>query len=327
MSTREQRFAVILNPSKNGATKLQTQFSAAVKDAGFEEPGFFETTVDDPGRQMTLDAIEAGYTVIVAAGGDGTVREVAEVLAQRDTPEGEEPLQMAILPLGTGNLLARNLEINVDDLRESISGAVHGEARPIDAVRIDLERPSGEIDEHVFLVMGGVGIDAEVMDDTRDDLKKKVGPLAYVEAGFRKIQGSNVPISFKVGDGNWEKRNVRSVIFANCGKLQGGFDFVPNAKVDDGLMDLVVMTPRSPIDWARIFVKTVVRVKRRIPVIEYFQGEQFSLRSVEPILAQLDGDPVGEVMGIRARILPNSLNVRVADAPRWPGALGNVFRR
>lgn len=327
MSIREMRFAVILNPSKNGADRLRDTFTAAVKRAGGAEPGYFETTVDDPGRQMTFDAIEQGYNVIVAAGGDGTVREIAEVLVQREVAEGEEQIEMAILPMGTGNLLARNLDMNVDDLKDGINWALQGTARPVDAVRIDLERKNGTIDEHVFLVMGGVGIDAEVMDDTRDDLKKKVGPLAYVEAGFRKMKGSNKPVSFRVGDGEWEKRNVRSVVFANCGRLQGGFDLVPEAKIDDGKIDLVVMTPRSPLDWARIFVKTLVRVKRRIPVIEYFQDESFSLRTVEPILAQLDGDPVGEIIGITARTVPSSLHLRTLQERRWSANLGTVFKR
>lgn len=327
LSEHVDRFAVILNPSKNGADKIRTAFKQAVLAAGGEEPGFFETTVQDPGHQMTLDALAAGYNVIVAAGGDGTVREVAEVLAQPDIFDREDDIDMAILPLGTGNLLARNLEMNVDDLREGIDWAINGSTRAMDAVKVDLERVTGEIDEHVFLVMGGVGIDAEVMGDTRADLKKKVGPLAYVEAAFRKIKGSNHPVGFRIGDHAWEKRSVQSIVFANCGKLQGGLEFIPKAKLDDGLLDVVVMTPRSPLDWARIFVKTLARAKKRIPVIDFFQNQTFAIRTAEPILAQLDGDTVGEVISVQGKILPGSINIRVGEGRKWPGVLGTVFKR
>ena len=111
----------------------------------------------------------------IAAGGDGTVRAVAEVLAGTAVP-------LALLPSGTGNLLARNLKLTLNDTADSLRTAFAGKQREIDVARIDIRRRDDSTDSHVFLVMAGTGLDAQIMDNTDDDVKKKVGWLAYAHA-------------------------------------------------------------------------------------------------------------------------------------------------
>ncbi len=298
------RTALVINPSKQAADETRSALLLAWASAGLDEPMVLETTVDDPGYGMARQALEAGCEVVVAAGGDGTIRAVGEVLAGTGA-------SMGIIPLGTGNLLARNLGFNVDDLGSCVHTALQGRTRAIDAAQIELERADGSSDTNVFLVMAGVGTDAEMMADTRDDLKAMVGPLAYAEAGMRHLPGKRRPVTITLDDGEPMDRKIRSLIFANAGKLQAGLDFVPDAKLDDGLLDLVVMSPRSAVGWAWIAAKTALRHRRAIPVIEYFQAGKIRIVADEDIGSQLDGDTTGEIRAVTVTVLPLALKIRV----------------
>ncbi|MGJ9404400.1 diacylglycerol/lipid kinase family protein [Arthrobacter sp. KK5.5] len=299
-----QKVAMVVNPSKLGASDAILAVKAACAGVGFSEPLILETTVEDPGHAMTVEALEKGCTLVIAAGGDGTVREVAEVLAGTGAT-------MALLPLGTGNLLARNLDFNVEDMDNALRVALHGRSRSIDAVRIVLERTDGSTGENVFLVMAGIGFDADMMSDTNDDLKAKVGPLAYAEAGMRHLPGQRRNVTISIDDGPEQTRKIRSVIVANCGKLQGGLDLVPDAVVDDGKLDLVVMSPRSVVGWVWIAAKTALRHRRGIPVIDYYQARKVRISAADPISSQLDGDTTGDVTALTVEVLPKALSIRV----------------
>lgn len=305
-----RRIALVLNPSKSGAEAIRAEATAAVAEAGLPELAVFETTVEDPGAQMARDAIEAGADVVMAAGGDGTVRSVAEQLVGTETT-------LAIVPMGTGNLLARNLKLPLDDRRACINTAIHGATREIDTVTIKLEGTNGEVTKNTSLVIAGAGIDAEVMGDTRDDLKAKAGWLAYGEAGMRHLPGQRKEISVSLDGGAPQKRKVRSVMVANCGELTAGMDFVPEARFDDGLLDVVLLSPRHVGDWVRIAAKTVTKSKHRIPVMETHQATRCRVVLHEPMAAQLDGDAIMEVRSIDARVKPDSLRVQmpVSDVP------------
>lgn len=305
-----RRIALVLNPSKSGAESIRTEAAAAVAQAGLPELTVFETTVEDPGAQMARDAIADGADVVMAAGGDGTVRSVAEQLVGTDTT-------LAIVPMGTGNLLARNLKLPLDDHRACINTAIHGATREIDTVTIKLEGTNGEVTKNTSLVIAGAGIDAEVMGDTRDDLKAKAGWLAYGEAGMRHLSGQRKEISVSLDGGAPQRRKVRSVMVANCGELTAGMDFVPEARFDDGLLDVVLLSPRHVGDWVRIAAKTVTKSKHRIPVMETHQATRCRVVLHEPMTAQLDGDAIMEVTSIDARVKPDSLRVQmpVSDVP------------
>ena len=235
--------------------------------------------------------------------GDGTIRAVAEVLEGTDAALG-------LIPLGTGNLLARNVEIPLDDLHTAALVAARGTIRNIDVGHMKLQLLDGTQADHAFLVIAGVGTDADLFDDTDEELKSKVGWLAYSQAGLRQLPGRRKRVNFKLSDDTqWQSRKVLSVLFANCGKLQG-LDFVPDAKIDDGLLDTVVLSPRSAAGWSWIFLKTAFRAKNKIPVISFYQASGVSLRCAEPMNTQIDGDPTGQVNELQVSINPGSLKLR-----------------
>lgn len=305
-----RRVALVLNPSKAEAGSVRQRIASAVQEAGLPELAVYETTVEDPGRQMAREAIADGADVVLVAGGDGTVRFVAEELAGTDAALG-------LIPLGTGNLLARNLRLPIDNLEACINTAIHGTRRDIDTIDLRMELTDGTSRRHTFLVIAGAGLDAEVMGDTRDDLKVKAGWLAYGEAGMRHLPGHRKEISISIDGGAPQRRKVRSVMIANCGELTAGMDFVPEARFDDGLLDVVMLSPRHVGDWIRIAAKTLTKSRGTIPVMETHQATRCRVVLHEPMIAQLDGDAIGELRSFDARVRPETLRIQVpaSDVP------------
>ena len=168
-----RRLAVILNPVKvDDPAAFRALVDRRAGELGWSEPVWFETTVEDPGRSMAHAAAVADAELVVVCGGDGTVRTVCAELAGTGIPVG-------VVPAGTGNLLARNLALPLY-LNAAVEVALNGQDRAIDIVRVAGD--GLEVDEH-FLVMAGMGFDAAIMEGANDQIKAKVGWLAYVVAG------------------------------------------------------------------------------------------------------------------------------------------------
>lgn len=307
--TGRQRVALVVHPGKFNAGLARDLVEVACAEAGWDPPLVFETTVLDPGFGQACQALEAGADVVVAAGGDGTVRAVARAMAHQTAVLG-------LIPLGTGNLLARNLGIPVADLAARVSDALHGGGRRIDMGRVELlNNRTGSRTGHVFLVMGGVGLDAVVVAATRDVLKEKVGWLAYSEAGFRSLPGRRQRMGISLDGQPTQSRTVHSVLFANCGRLPGGIELIPDSTLDDGFLDVVVISPRSILGWIWMGAKIVLRPRSVIPVINYYQARSVTVTVSEPTETQLDGDLAGVVTSLTVSIDPGALVVRSFPAP------------
>lgn len=307
----KQQVAFIYNPTKNGAADAKTLINRSVSKADWPEPIFLETTAEDPGYAMAGAALELGADVVIVGGGDGTVRAVAQTLRHTEVP-------LAIIPLGTGNLLARNLHLDVTDIPGSVQIALFGHQRHIDAGLMELEDGvTGAVSKHSFMVIAGLGMDAEVMNDTNSKLKEHVGWLAYSEAGLRHMAGRRKKVSIALDDEPAQQRKVRSVLFANCGQLPGGINFVPGALIDDGVLDVVVVSPRSALGWVAMAGKVVFQHKNRLPVIDFYRSQRLIIRTVMPVETQIDGDPSGPATQVKVSVEPKAVLVRVA-APDIP---------
>lgn len=304
MTQNTKRAAVIINPAKPVDFDVRGLMAKHCADAGWDEPMWIETTKEDPGVGQAKEALSRGADIVIAAGGDGTVRCVAEVLSGTSTP-------MGLLPLGTGNLLARNLGMDVTDIEGAMAGALTGEERKIDVVRAVRSDPDKE--QH-FLVMAGVGYDATIMADTNEDLKDKVGWLAYVDAGIRNLPGKPVKARIVIDGKSVIHRRVRSVMVGNCGKVQGGLEIFPDAKVDDGLLDVVVLAPRGKLGWFSVVAGMIGKGKGKDTSVEYFQGKEVEITLEHADDYQLDGDHEGDSRHVRMTMRPGALTVRM-NAP------------
>src|SRR5690606_13000550 len=155
--------AIVYNPVKVEASELHSAVDAIEREAGWGETVWPETPVEDPGMGQAREAARQGADVVLAAGGDGTVRAVPEGL--RDTG-----VALSLRPSGTGNLLARNLELSLNNLEDSLRTAFTGKDRAIDLGIAELTRADGSEDDHAFLVMAGIGLDAKMIANSNEEL-------------------------------------------------------------------------------------------------------------------------------------------------------------
>ncbi|PNI08853.1 diacylglycerol kinase [Arthrobacter sp. AFG7.2] len=301
-STSLQRAAIIVNPAKPVDIDVRGLVAKHCVENGWGEPLWFETTLEDPGVGQAKEALAQGADIVIAAGGDGTVRCVAEVLAGGDIP-------MGLLPLGTGNLLARNLGMDVTDYDGAMAGALLGTERKIDVVRA---RRSDPDDEQLFLVMAGVGYDATIMADTNQELKHKVGWLAYVDAGIRNLPGKPVKAIIVIDGKQAVRRGVRSVMVGNCGKVQGGLEIFPEARMDDGLLDVAVLAPHhGKLGWLSVIAGMIGKGRGKDTAVEYFQGKSVEITLEHKDDYQLDGDHEGQGKHVVMTMDPSALTLRM----------------
>lgn len=319
--------AVVFNPLKIKTDVVERAFERGRTAAGWDECEWLPTTEDDFGAGLAAAAAAGGADVVAAVGGDGTVREVASGLRGSGVP-------MAIVPQGTGNLLARNLGLPLA-LDRAVDIAFSDGTRAIDVGLLDAMREDGtSTGEHVFLVMAGMGADAEMLRATRPALKKTIGWVAYADAVGRTLPTLKpVKMGYRVDDGGQRSARVLSMVIANCDMIPGGLHIVPDSHPDDGLLDLAGFRPRGlfgvPRVWATVAIENSFlrrfawgrrisdRRNPRFRDMLYRQGRRFVLLSERTIGVQVDGDHLGDAIGLVARIEPGALLVKTpvqADA-------------
>ncbi|PZS38705.1 MAG: hypothetical protein DLM62_12310, partial [Pseudonocardiales bacterium] len=242
--------AVVVNPNiVDDWAKLHVQITGVCAELGWKPPLWLPTSVEDPGGGQARIALAAGADVVLACGGDGTIRHVAQVLAGSGTALG-------LLPMGTGNLLARNLAIVLDDIAQATRIALSGSNRAIDIGRVFIDERA---EEQVFLVMAGVGFDAAIMAGAPHELKSRLGSLAYFVSGMRALRDPTARITLAVDGRIVPPHQVRTVVVGNCGKLIAGLVLMPAAKVDDGLLDVVSIGPRDIFGWLAVTARVLTR--------------------------------------------------------------------
>ena len=301
---------VVRNPVKlESEEEVRSAILQLIPDA---EIRFSTTTEDDPGRAMAREAVDAGCELILAAGGDGTVRAVAAVLAGTDSALG-------ILPHGTGNLLARNLGVPLDSTQAAVAHALAAEPRRIDVGTIEVIDGDAR-GEHVFVVMAGLGLDARMLEETDDDLKAKAGWLAYVKALGAAAAGTElVRASLSLDDEPEDRALLHTLLIGNCGTIQGGITLLPDAVPDDGELDLLLVSADGVADWFET-VRTVVwdNGLRRLfggettstDVVRHASARRIRVELEEAQPFQIDGEQHGAVRVFTAGIRPGALQVR-----------------
>lgn len=297
------RVAVVFNPTKIVDDQLFiTLASVLARHHGWQVPIFIATTPEDPGQQMTRAALELGADLVLAAGGDGTVRAVTTELRETGVPCG-------IIPMGTGNLLARNLGIPLE-LEPALETAFGGEHRHIDLAQLVVDRDHEN--PTFFTGMAGIGFDAAMMSDTDERLKRVVGNAAYVFAFARQLSMRPRKVATTVDDQPATRRKALLIMVGNTSQLQGGIQLFPDAVPDDGQLDVLLAAPTSFSKWARL-VRAVLRRKREAAV-DYLAGAKIVISLEEPTVWEADGDTEGEGTHFEFTVLPRTLQVVVPRA-------------
>jgi diacylglycerol kinase (ATP) len=312
--------AVIYNPIKVDLARLEAHVAEAEAAAGWGTTQWYPTSVEDAGQSVTNTALDQGAAVVLAAGGDGTVRAVAEALRDSGVP-------IALIPSGTGNLLARNLELPLTDQVASIGAAFTGVDRHIDLGIAEIKRADGTSEEHAFLVMAGLGLDAKMIALTNPKLKKAVGWLAYIDAGVRALPDLKpVKLRFSIDGAPERTTSVHTIIVGNCGALPGGILLMPDAKPDDGVLDIAALKPSGPFGWVKVWNKvawengvlrkstlgrSIIDLTSDVKDVLYATGTDLRMTVEQPQEFQLDGDEFGEAKSVHAWVDPGALTVKV----------------
>ncbi|MEU4192679.1 diacylglycerol kinase family protein [Kribbella sp. NPDC026611] len=299
-TTAPPRAAVIVNPIKVGdGVAFRRKVTRALEVRGYDDPLWLETREDDAGNAMAKQAIEYESDLVLVAGGDGTVRVVCSALAYTGIPVG-------VIPAGTGNLLARNLHIPLD-FDDALERILDGRDR-----RIDLVRVHGDgLDTDHFAVMAGVGLDAAIISDAPPHLKKQIGWTAYLVGAAKNINHPSVRVQLTIDDSEPIERRVRTVVIGNVGMLQANIPLLPDARPDDGLLDVVVIAPRRVTQWPIVLWRLMTRTNRTDMYLERFTGRKVEIHAAVDVQRQLDGDPIGPGQYLHTEIQPGALTTRV----------------
>ena len=292
--------AAILNPIKvDDPAGFRAMVEKMASESGWAGVSWWETTVEDTGYRMAHEAAVSGAGVVIAIGGDGTIRAVCEELAGTGIPVG-------IVPAGTGNLLARNLSIPLY-LRAAVDVGLNGQDRAVDLVQVS----GDDMDDATFLVMAGMGFDAAIMEGVNEDFKKKVGWIAYVWSALKALMFPAIKVEVSVDGGAPTTHRARTVVIGNVGYLQGGMPLIPNAAIDDGQIDVVLLYPRKFLSWLPLAARVLTKNKRTDETIERMSGRVIVVRAASAAPRQLDGDLIAPGRELRAECVHGRLLVRV----------------
>ena len=284
------RSAVVVNPVKvPDLDALRRAITDALTAKGWPEPMWLETTVDDPGAGQATQAVRDGAELVFACGGDGTVMACVTALAGSD-------VALAVLPAGTGNLLAANLGLS-GDLATGIEVVLQGGRRRIDV---------GAVGEQSFAVMAGMGFDAHMLDATNDTAKKHIGWLAYAAGAAQHLRDRPMRLRITLDDKPAFTRRPRTVIVGNVGRLPGGMRLLNDAQPDDGLLDVAILSPRTLRHWAALGWG-VLRRKQTVPSMENYTATRVQIRSKRAQPRQLDGDLIDPGKDLMVSVRPKAL--------------------
>ncbi len=333
----ESAVLVVYNPVKVDEQKLRERVYAHAPEGARVE--WAATTPEDDGHAQAAAVTRSGIELVIVAGGDGTVRTVASALAGSG-------VSLGVVPSGTGNLLARNLGMDLG-LEASVRRAFHGVDKRIDLCHARLTRPDGSNERLGFVVMAGFGLDTGMIEYTDERWKRRLGPLAYGQGIVRSLtRGADATVTYTVDGMRTADTTLHTMILGNCGYLIGDFPLFPAALPDDGVIDLVAMSPRSFVGWVGIFNRLAVtsvrsaiaawrtrgrgregdggggdnrpvarprgiRIPRSIGALAYSRGERVTLEMNRPQQFEVDGDPAGMVTRVDLEVEQGALRVRV----------------
>jgi YegS/Rv2252/BmrU family lipid kinase len=265
-------------------------------DGGIDKLLWYEVSTSRKAPKQVRKAVKAGVDLLVVWGGDGIVQRSLVVLAR---VKGGSKIPLAVIPAGTGNLLATNLGVP-HDLEQAVDVALHGKRR-----RIDLGRLDGEY----FGVMAGVGFDGAMINDTDRKMKDRLGKLAYVWTGLRHVDGKPATARIMVDGQKWFDDEASCILIGNVGKITGGIEAFDDAKPDDGWLDVGVATAQGALQWARALGTMAVGRSDRSPFVRTTRARRIDVKLKSKMAYELDGGARTRTRRLSAAVVPGAVKV------------------
>lgn len=283
---------VVHNPASGGSVDLEELRAAIEQHAAGSRVRWAPTTPDDPGIGQARRAAADGCDLVLACGGDGTIRAVAEGIAGTRCHVG-------IVPLGTGNLLGANL--GIEPGLDAIPRALSAPPTTLDTATINGER---------FAVMAGVGFDALMIRDADRSWKSRIGSAAYVAAAARNLPADLVGARVEVDGARVFDGEAAMVLVGNCADATGGLTLFPGARPDDGVVDVAVLSAEGLGDWAQVLWRLVQDRPQPDGLVRRARGKVVEIALDEPVGEQLDGEVREPTDRLRVEVDAASVEVR-----------------
>jgi YegS/Rv2252/BmrU family lipid kinase len=265
-----------------------------ITDEGCDKLLWYEVPKSRKAPKKARKAREAGADLIFVWGGDGMVQRCVDALAGSDAA-------IAIVPAGTANLLAANLDIP-EDVAEAVRIGFHGPRRTLDLGRINGEH---------FAVMAGAGFDGELIRQADRKLKDRIGRLAYVWTGLRHVKDGAVPVKIQIDGTKWFDGKASCVLLGNVGTITGGIRAFDDAQPDDGWLEVGVATAEGAVAWARTLGRMAAGRSERSPFVRITRAKAADIRFGSPVTYELDGGARDTTRRLKARINPGALTLCV----------------
>jgi YegS/Rv2252/BmrU family lipid kinase len=273
-----------------------------ITDASIDKLLWYEVPTSSKAPKQVRKAVKAGVDLLVVWGGDGIVQRSLDVLARE---KGGSKIPLAIIPAGTGNLLATNLGVP-HDLEQAVDVALHGKRRRIDLGRLDGEH---------FGVMAGVGFDGAMINDADRKMKDRLGKLAYVWTGLRHVNGEPATARIMVDGQKWFDDEASCVLIGNVGKITGGIKAFDDAKPDDGWLDVGVATAHGALQWARALGTMAVGRSDRSPFVRTTRARRIDVKLKSKMEYELDGGARTRTRRLSVTVVPGAAKICVPRKP------------
>ncbi|XVU23950.1 diacylglycerol/lipid kinase family protein [Actinoplanes sp. CA-054009] len=292
-----RKIAVVAHQRKTLGGGLD-ELRRRLTDTGVEDLLWCEVPKSKKAPEQVRKVIKARPDLLVVWGGDGMVQRSIDVLARE---KGGSKIPLAIMPAGTGNLLASNLGVPAD-LEQAVDVALHGEHH-----RIDLGRLNGEY----FGVMAGVGFDGAMINDADRNMKDRLGKLAYVWAGVRHVNGEAPRARIRIDGNDWFEDEASCVLIGNVSKITGGIKAFDDAKPDDGWLDVGVATAQGALQWARALGTMAVGRSDSSPFVRTTRARQVEVKLKSKMEYELDGGARTKTKTFTAKVAPAAVKICV----------------
>jgi len=301
---QQERIFVVLNPMAGSSNADDIRQAVHVQLGEQVHIDIYETTGAEDVVAIVRAELANNPSIVVAAGGDGTISDVAEALISTDT-------RLGIIPVGTANVFARELGIPLD---------LAGACALLDSQANTTSVDAMKVGEQYFVLQIGIGIDSLMIRDTDRQSKRRFGRAAYMWTAFTRLIGYQ-PTRFTIlADGKRLRPRASQVLIANGGVLGvPPFRWGPNIRPDDGKIDVCIVSARTALDYLGLIWHTVLGQQRRDRNVRYVTAERSIVISADqPLPIQADGEIIGDTP-IQIKVVPNALKV-IVPAPTSPAA-------
>jgi YegS/Rv2252/BmrU family lipid kinase len=273
-----------------------SELRRVLTDAGVADPLWYEVPKSKYAPKGVRRALDEGADLLFVWGGDGMVRRCIDAV-------GDAPVPLAVLPAGTGNLLARNLGIPID-LRAAVDVGLHGAHRTIDVGRVNGAR---------FAVMAGTGFDALMIRDTDRQLKGRLGRAAYVWTGAKHLRLTPFRARIDVDGICWFDDRAGCILVGNVAKVFGGIEAFDDASPEDGRLELGVVTANGVTQWVRALARTAVGTADQSKFVRTTKARRIKVKLDRKMPYELDGGDEKPVDRLKIRVEPAAVTICVPE--------------